>query len=157
MIVEIIYKIFNVIITKGHKILNSKIYGKNVKLFGIPHLVHREKIRIGSNSRINYGVSLYGHGGIELGENVTLSHGVSIFSTGYTTKNWVSNKLEKVHSDEPVLISSNVWVGANSTILKGISVEEGCIIAAGSVVTKNLTEKNAIYAGNPAEFIKKLE
>lgn len=119
--------------------------------------MHREKIQIGPKSRINYGVSLYGHGGIVIGKNVTLSHGVSIFSTGYRTENWSINKLEKVHSDDVVLMSDNVWIGANATILKGVSIGEACVIAAGSVVTKNLTERNALYAGNPAKFIKKLD
>lgn len=157
MLTETIFKTYTKIRTEIHKLLNHKLYSNKVILFGVPHLVHRENIQIGDNTRINPNVTLYGHGGINLGENVTLSHGVSIFSTGYQTKNWRNNKVEKMHENQPVNISDNVWLGANAIILKNVFIEEGCIIAAGSVVTHDLLEKNAIYGGNPAEFIKKLD
>ena len=55
--------------------------------------------------------------------------------------------------DEDVIIRKDCWIGANVTILKGVTIEEGCVVAAGSVVTKS-TEKYGIYAGVPAKRIK---
>jgi acetyltransferase-like isoleucine patch superfamily enzyme len=55
--------------------------------------------------------------------------------------------------DDKVFIGENVWVGANSIILKGVSIGENSVIGAGSVVTKSFPA-NALIAGNPAKLIK---
>ena len=52
-----------------------------------------------------------------------------------------------------IQVKDNVWIGANVTILDGVVIETGCILAAGAVVTKS-TEPNGIYAGIPAKKIK---
>lgn len=56
-------------------------------------------------------------------------------------------------SNKGIEIKDNVWIGANVTILDGVIVESGCILAAGAVLTKS-TEPNGIYAGVPAKRIK---
>jgi acetyltransferase-like isoleucine patch superfamily enzyme len=55
----------------------------------------------------------------------------------------------------PVKISDNVWIGMNATILKGVTIGENSVVAAGSVVTKNVPP-NTVVAGNPAVFVKQL-
>ncbi len=57
------------------------------------------------------------------------------------------------NDDEDVVIKDDVWIGANVIILKGVTIGEGSIIAAGSVVTKDV-EPYSIYAGVPAKKIK---
>lgn len=154
--IEYISKIFRYILIKMHQIVNYNLYKNKVKIFGIPFLVHRKNISIGENSRINPSVVMYGHGGIEIGENVTLSHGVSIYSTGYDTNEWENNKINKIHKSGSVKIEKNSWIGANSIILKDVTIAEGCVVAAGSVVIKSLQEPNTLYAGNPAQKVKSL-
>jgi galactoside O-acetyltransferase len=56
----------------------------------------------------------------------------------------------------PIKIGNDVWIGARSIILKGITIGDGAVIGAGSIVTKNV-EPYTLVAGNPAVFIKKLE
>ena len=56
----------------------------------------------------------------------------------------------------PITIGDGVWVGADVTILPGVSIADGCMIAAGAVVVKD-TMPNGLYAGNPAKRIKDLE
>ena len=53
----------------------------------------------------------------------------------------------------PVLIGDNVWIGGSSVILGGVTIGNNAVIAAGSVVTKDV-EENAVVGGNPAKFIK---
>ncbi|MBV4357836.1 acyltransferase [Pinibacter aurantiacus] len=65
-------------------------------------------------------------------------------------KNWA------VVKNAPVHIKSKSWIGFNSIILKGVTLEEGTIIGAGSVVSKS-TEDYGIYAGNPAVLVKKTD
>jgi acetyltransferase-like isoleucine patch superfamily enzyme len=54
----------------------------------------------------------------------------------------------------PVIISDNVWIGMNAIILKGVTIGENSVVAAGSVVTKSVPA-NTVVAGNPAVAIKK--
>ena len=57
---------------------------------------------------------------------------------------------------EPVTIGVGTWVGARVTVLPGISIGDGCVIAAGAVVTRDC-EPNAVYAGVPARRVRELE
>ena len=56
----------------------------------------------------------------------------------------------------PVKISDNVWIGMNAVILKGVTIGENSVVAAGAVVTKSIPA-NTIVAGNPAVTVKKFE
>ena len=58
--------------------------------------------------------------------------------------------------DGTIIIENDVWIGANVIILPNVKIGEGCIVGAGSVVTKDLS-KFSIYAGNPCKFLKKRE
>jgi acetyltransferase-like isoleucine patch superfamily enzyme len=53
----------------------------------------------------------------------------------------------------PIIIEDDVWIGACAIILKGVTIGEGAIVAAGSVVTKNV-EPYSLVGGNPAKLIK---
>src|SRR6185312_15506263 len=56
----------------------------------------------------------------------------------------------------PVIIADNVWIGMNATILKGVTIGENSVVAAGSVVTKSVPP-NTVVAGNPAVVVKKFQ
>jgi acetyltransferase-like isoleucine patch superfamily enzyme len=56
----------------------------------------------------------------------------------------------------PVIISDNVWIGMNATILKGVTIGENSVVAAGSVVTKSIPP-NTVVAGNPAVPVKEFD
>jgi acetyltransferase-like isoleucine patch superfamily enzyme len=56
----------------------------------------------------------------------------------------------------PVKISDNVWIGMNAVILKGVTIGENSVVAAGSVVTKSV-EPNTVVAGNPAVLVKQFQ
>lgn len=61
---------------------------------------------------------------------------------------------EVLNYGEDVIIKDNVWLAMNTTVLKGVTIEEGCVIGTGSLVTKSCDEPNSIYAGVPARKIK---
>ena len=69
---------------------------------------------------------------------------------------WKKNKrFNSQGSSHPIIIGDNVWIGTGTIILPGVTIGDGAIVAAGSVVNKSVPE-NCIYGGNPAELIRLL-
>ena len=91
---------------------------------------------------------------IYIGKNVTISNRVSIYTHSEPPK--TLSKFGFNYFEKPIYIDSNVYVGANTTILPGVKIKSNSIIGAGSVVTKDVPS-NCIFAGNPARKIKDLE
>src|SRR5690606_1387233 len=75
----------------------------------------------------------------------------NIFGGGWEK---VTPTLDQLPFKGDTVIGNDVWIGQNVTIMPGIKIGDGAIIAANSTVVKNV-EPYAIYGGNPAEFIKK--
>jgi len=89
---------------------------------------------------------------VMFGPNVTIRGGNH--NTSILGEFMIDVKEKRPEDDMDVIIEKDVWIGANATILKGVRVKKGCIIAAGSVVNKD-TEEYSIYGGVPAKLIKK--
>jgi virginiamycin A acetyltransferase len=86
----------------------------------------------------------------------TLSnHITDLFTTSPTSRHMFSHKRgnSASYSKGDIIIKNDVWIGANCTLLDGITIENGAIIGAGSVVVKNVPPY-AIVGGNPAKIIK---
>lgn len=93
-------------------------------------------------------------------DNVLLGGGVCIYDTDFHSINPGFRKdilLDVINTKKAeIKIEKNVFVGAHSIILKGVTIGENSIIGAGAVVTKNIPS-NQIWAGNPIRFIKIIE
>ena len=88
--------------------------------------------------------------GINIGANFLFAPGVKIISANH------SKEIIDLHEkSKPIVIGSNVWLGANVIILPEVEIGDNCIVGAGSVVTKSFKDTNLIIAGNPAKIIKK--
>lgn len=93
---------------------------------------------------------------IDIGDNVCITAGVTILQHGY---DWcvIQKKYGDVlGSSGKVKIGNNVFIGVNTTILKGVTIGDNVIIGANSLVNKDL-EPNSVYAGNPAKYLMSLE
>lgn len=79
---------------------------------------------------------------VAIGENVTIrdSDNHYLYRKGYI-------------QSKPIIIDDHVWIGMDSIVLKGVHIGKGSIVAAGSVVTKDVPEK-CVVAGNPAKIIR---
>ena len=84
---------------------------------------------------------------VSIGDNVYIGPRVYIATSSHDMGE--PDQRAGAHSGSPVIIESGCWIGANVTILPGVTVARGCMVAAGAVV-KESTEANGLYAGVPA-------
>lgn len=117
--------------------------------------VQKEGLKIGTNCRIysfNFGSEPYL---ISIGNHVTISNDVQFIT--HDGGVWVFREIEKdIEVVAPIVIGSNVFIGARSIIMPGTIINDNVVIGAGSVV-KGIVESNSVYAGVPAKKIKTLD
>jgi virginiamycin A acetyltransferase len=118
------------------------------------------QVKIGDFTTL--GIHNFFSGNIEIGKYCQIGGYVAIHSTNhpityptiYINRNLLEGKMQQFKTSKKVTIGNDVWIGHGASILQGVQVGDGSIIAAGSVVTKNI-ESYTIVAGNPARPIKK--
>ena len=108
-------------------------------------------ISLGKNVFINSNCKFQDQGGIIIGDNVLIGHNVVIATINH---DYNPNKRADMYL-KPVKIGNNVWIGSNTVILPGVTIQDGSIIGAGSIVTKDIP-KNVTAFGNPCKIYKKL-
>ena len=133
------------------RLFGLKTTGKVAIHLGVTFLGPLNSIIIGNNSVINTGVILDGRANISIGSNVSISRDVKLITMGHATDD--PNFRLKGSS---IFIGNDVWIGIGAIILPGVRINDGAVIAAGSVVTKNVGT-GEIFGGNPARLIKKRE
>ncbi len=135
--------------------LFSKLTGKKVhpsfKLFPPFYTDCGKNITLGKNVFINSCCKFQDQGGIKIGDGCLIGHSVVIATINH---DFNPHNRAKMYP-KPVNIGNNVWIGSNSTILPGVNIGDGAIIAAGSVVINDVL-KNTIVAGNPAKIKKEI-
>ena len=136
--------------------LFSKLIGKELnddfRLFPPFTTDFGKNIHIGKNVFINSGCRFQDQGGIYIGDNVLIGHNVVL-----ATLNHEENPKNRGNlCPAPVKIENDVWIGSNATVLPGVTIGQGAIIAAGAVVTKDV-EENSVVGGVPAKFIRKIK
>lgn len=110
-------------------------------------------LKIGNNSSIGPYSYIGCSGYIEIGDNVMMSPRVSIYSENHNFSDVDLPMIEQGVTRSFVKIEDDCWIAANSVILAGVTIGRGSVIAAGSVVTKDVAPFS-IVGGNPAKFIK---
>ena len=112
-------------------------------------------ISFGGNNHINNNFTAISEGpGIFIGENTIIGYSVQIYDTDFHTIN-IKRLGTRDYPKSTVVIGNNVWIGNNCILLKGCSVGDNSVIAAGSIVTKKFGE-NLIIGGTPARILKKI-
>jgi acetyltransferase-like isoleucine patch superfamily enzyme len=111
-----------------------------------------KNLTIGKRVFINSGCKFQDQGGITIGDDVLIGHNVVIATLNHSFDPEHRGDLEPL----PVKIGNKVWIGANATILPGIKIGDGAIIAAGAVVTKDIAPLTVV-GGVPAKVIKVID
>lgn len=144
------------------------ILDDDVWLYGRIILQSQGFCKIGKHVKIGNSTTIQCVNKVEIGDYTIIADNVVItdnnnhpISPTYR-KEWALNysdsslSLWKHSVSKPTIIEQNVWVGANSRICKGVRIGEGSIIAASSIVTKDVPPF-CIVAGNPARIVKNLQ
>lgn len=109
-------------------------------------------ITLGSHVRINAGSVLVSHAAISIGDDCLIGEYVSIRDANHGTQAGHPMRLQP-HVSAPITIGRNVWVGRGSVILKGVSIGDGAVVAANSVVTRSVAA-GTLVGGVPARLIR---
>ena len=140
---------------KELRALFSKLIGRPVdETFGLfpPFYTDCGKnIHIGKNVFINMGCKFQDQGGIYIGDGSLIGHNVVLATLNHAK----SPKDRSTMIPAPIHIGKHVWIGANATVLPGVTVGDGAIVAAGAVVTKDVPE-NTVVGGVPAAIMRHL-
>lgn len=111
-----------------------------------------KNIHIGKDVFINSGCCFQDQGGITIGDGALIGHNVVMATLNH---DFVPEN-RKTTIPAPIVIGKNVWIGAHSTIIGGVTIGDNSVVAAGAVVTKDVPP-NIIVGGIPAKQIKTLE
>ena len=147
--------------------------GNNCVLYDNIEIISQKKIHIGNNVSIGKHASLRAKN-LHIGDDVWISRFVSIEGNNIHLSNGVIigpnvqiiSEVHKIDKEtnhvtmeaglsKPIKFEKGCWIGNGAIILPGVTIGEGSIVGAGSVVLKDVL-KNSLYAGNPAEFKKSL-
>lgn len=125
-------------------------------------------IEIGDNCYLGKNSIIWAGESVKIGNNVLISHNVTIIDSNSHEIDYVEREKSAIDmfknghprqkasvETSPINIEDNVWISYNVCILKGVKIRRGAIIAAGSVVTKDVSAFTLV-AGNPATFIKNI-
>jgi len=130
--------------------------GENVHLGGV-QFICRSKIEIEDDVTMAWGITLYDHDShsTEWEYRKNDNHQCYEDYRGFNGNNIVNKDWNQVKSS-PIRVCSKVWIGFNVIVLKGVTIGEGAIVGAGSVVTKDVPPWTVV-AGNPAKVVKHLK
>jgi acetyltransferase-like isoleucine patch superfamily enzyme len=133
----------------------SEIIGQQIDesttIFTPFHTNFGRHIQIGKNVFINHACTFLDLGGIIIEDDVLIGPKVSIITENHP----LDPEKRKMLEVKPVIIKRNSWIGANATILPGVTINENSVVAAGAIVTKDVPA-NTVVAGIPAKVIKNI-
>ena len=131
----------------------AKSVGDNVAIYPDVYLMNIQEMEIGTNVSFQPLVYIEAYGGVKIGDDVSFAEGASMFSVNHGTDDAdIPIKYQTLKS-LPIEIKDNVWIGSKATILGGVTINSGCVVAAGAVVNKSFPE-NVVVGGVPAKILK---
>lgn len=128
--------------------------GKNVSIGKNCTFANPKYIYLGNYVFINFGVKFLNTTTIKIGSFVAIGPQSMFLTSNNEYHDWTKPMMyQRTKKDKPIEVEDDVWIGANSTILPGVKIGRGSIIAAGAVVVKDVPQYS-IAGGVPAKVIK---
>lgn len=136
--------------------LLKELFGTVGKGVSVEHNFHCDfgyNIHVGENFYAGFNCTILDIAEVRIGNNCLIAPNVGIYTAGHNI-----NPIDrhKTGYGKPIIIGNNVWIGGHCAIIGGIKIGDNSIIAAGSVVIKDVPE-NTVFAGNPAKRIKDID
>jgi acetyltransferase-like isoleucine patch superfamily enzyme len=136
--------------------LFSELIGKKVdeSFLLIPpfYTAGGDEIRVGRQVFVNQNCTFYDLGGLDILDDVMIGPNVSIITAGHPLE---PSRRRAATIGKPIVIERGVWIAAGAIIIGGVTVGEHSVVAAGSVVTKDVPA-NSLVGGNPARVIRSI-
>jgi maltose O-acetyltransferase len=110
-------------------------------------------ITIGNQFYANFGCIILDVCKVTIGDNVMLGPNVQIYTATHPLS--AKKRLEGLENGKEIVIGNNVWIGGGSILYPGVKIGDNSVIAAGSVVIKDVGP-DCLFGGNPAHFLKKI-
>jgi maltose O-acetyltransferase len=136
--------------------LERKLFGKTGKFFYVNpplYVDYGRHVEIGENFYANMDCVFLDVNKIIFGDNVMIGPRAGFYTAGHPTDPTV--RIKDLEFGLPIKVEDNVLIGANATILPGVTIGKNSIVGAGAVVTKDVPE-NTIVGGNPAKVIRNI-
>lgn len=133
----------------------ASVCGTNVAIFPNVIIKNIERLSLGDNVSIHSFCYIDASGTITIGNNVSIAHGCSLISFTHTWNDLTQPIKYNPCVSKPIDIQDDVWIGCGARIIGECSISSRNVIGAGSVI-KGKTEPKSLYAGVPAELIKKI-
>jgi len=119
------------------------------------NIYHHPKLVIGDNTTINYSTGISVERKVEIGNNCVIAGETMIFDNNSHGLHYENGRKMTTDDVSPIKIEDHVWLGMRSFILKGVTIGKGAVVAANSLVTKDVPSMTLV-GGNPAEIIKRI-
>ncbi|WP_395672008.1 sugar O-acetyltransferase [Inquilinus sp.] len=136
--------------------LFSELIGKNVDdgftLIPPFYTTGGPDITVGRNVFVNQNCTFYDLGGLDIGDDVMIGPNVSLVTSGHPLE--PAQRRAAVIA-RPIVIERNVWIATGAIVIGGVTVGENSVVAAGSVVTRDVPP-NSLVGGNPARLIRSI-
>lgn len=134
----------------------EQLFGTLGEGISVEHNFHCDlgyNIHVGCNFYAGFNCTILDMAEVRIGDNCLIGPNVGIYTAGH---NIIPVDRHKTGYAKPISIGNNVWIGGHSVILGGVTIGDNSIIAAGSVVLKDIPA-NTIYGGNPAKKLKDID
>jgi acetyltransferase-like isoleucine patch superfamily enzyme len=136
--------------------LFSQLIGKEVdeSFLLIPpfYTAGGDEIRVGRNVFVNQNCTFHDLGGLDIADDVMIGPNVSLITPGHPLE---PSQRRAATIGKPIAIEKGVWIAAGAIVIGGVTIGENSVVAAGSVVTKDVPA-NTLVGGNPARVIRSI-